>query len=79
MSHACGQPNPFIEPADAGAFVTRDAESTRRFNRYATDSRKEPEVNATDTLDPASAEEQRIMSKMARRLLPILVVMFLIA
>jgi len=36
-------------------------------------------VNATDTLDPASAEEQRIMSKMARRLLPILVVMFLIA
>ncbi|MCA3936164.1 MFS transporter, partial [Burkholderia sp.] len=36
-------------------------------------------MNATDTLDPASAEEQRIMSKMARRLLPILVVMFLIA
>lgn len=36
-------------------------------------------MNATDTLDPASAEEQRIMSKIARRLLPILVVMFLIA
>ena len=36
-------------------------------------------MNATETLDPASAEEQRIMSKMARRLMPILVVMFLIA
>ncbi|WP_179404539.1 MFS transporter [Burkholderia guangdongensis] len=36
-------------------------------------------MNTTKTVDAASAEEQHVMSKIARRLLPILVVMFLIS
>ncbi|WJN73285.1 hypothetical protein OH687_23530 [Burkholderia anthina] len=40
MSHAGREPIPFIEPRGAGALVPRGADSTRRFNRYATDSRR---------------------------------------
>ena len=67
-------PRPFIEIPRARALVARSADLTAMQPLHA----RSP-ANATETLDPASAEEQRIMSKMARRLLPILVVMFLIA